>query len=268
LSTKRKAKAKKTWATRAKSKQQRPLLATMTKEPFQPVRLYYSIPSQPFVLAKLQKLACVVEAPPERCWHWLFEAEAASIRFAGGYDDVPVEKRPIIIGRIRFPATGGMTFETNSIARAVEGARFFGPRLGPEVVAMRCRVVNRCFAGDEGRPSDLLGMLDRDVTVVEPRVAEHAFRREFAGVRTQQDAERVAAESLNRRLESGKDVPLVEDLPLAPEEETPDLQHLATTLQFRFVRAYEHWRGNTHLTLTAIIMRTVQQGMGARGGQQ
>ena len=265
MTAKRKARGKKTSAGKAKSKQQRPLLATMTKEPFQPVRLYYSIPSQAFVLAKLQKLSCVVEEPAEQCWQWLFEAEAASIRFLGGYDDVPVERRPIVIGRIRFPASGGMTFETNSIVRAIEGARFFGPRLGPKVVAMRCRLVNRCFAGDEGGPDDR--MLDRDVTVIDPRMAEEAFRREFEGVKTQQDAERVAAQSLNRRLESGEDVPLVEDYPLAPEEETPEFQHLATGLQFRFVRAFEHWQGNTHLTLTAIIMRTVQQNMGARGEQ-
>ena len=264
--SKRRAKAKKTPAAQAKTKERRPLLATMTNEPFQPVRLYYAIPNQAFVVARLRTLACVVEVPPERCW--LFEAEAASIRFAGGYDDVPVEKRPIVIGRIRFPTTGGMTFETNSIARAIEGARFFGPRLGPEVVAMRCRLVNRCFAGDEGRPGELLGMLDRDVTVIDPRVAEQAFRREFEGVRTQQDAERVAAESLNRRLESGEDVPLVEDYPLAPEEETPEFMHLATALRFRFIRAVEHWQGNTHLTLTTIIIRTVQQNMGTRGEQQ
>lgn len=61
---------------------------------------------------------------------------------------------------------------------------------------------------------------------------------------------------------------MVEDFPLAPEEETPEFQHLATGLQFRLVRAVEHWRGNTHLTLTAIIVRTVEEGMRARGNHQ
>jgi hypothetical protein len=61
---------------------------------------------------------------------------------------------------------------------------------------------------------------------------------------------------------------MVEDFPLAPEEETPEFQHLATGLQFRFVRAVEHWRGNTHLTLTAIIVRTVEENAWARGGHQ
>ena len=76
----------------------------MTNEPFQPVRLYYAVPDQSLVIRKLTALRCMVEAPIERCWQWLFHAEAASLRFAaGGYDDVPKEKRPIVLGRIRFP---------------------------------------------------------------------------------------------------------------------------------------------------------------------
>lgn len=268
MTAKWKSRAKKKSAGNAEPKPQRFLLTTMTKEPFQPVRLYYSIPSRAFVLAKLEKLACIVEAPAEQCWQWQFEAEAASLRFFGGYDDVPSDKRPIVIGRIRFPANGGMTFETNSIPRAVEGARFFGPILGPKVVALRVRLVNRCFAADEGQSGELLGMLDRDVVVVDPRAAEESYQRDFEGVRTPEDLNRAAEESLKRRLESREDVPLIEDFPLAPEEETPEFLHLATTLQFRLVRAFEHWQGNTHLTLTAIIMRTVQQNVGLRGDTQ
>ncbi len=42
------------------------------------------------------------------------------MRFAaGGDDDVPREKRPIVLGRIRFPKQSGMTLETNSIERAI-----------------------------------------------------------------------------------------------------------------------------------------------------
>lgn len=245
---------------------ERCLLATMTNEPFQPVRLYYTIPDHSFVTEKLRSLKCMVEVPPERCWQWLLDAEAASLRFAAGYGEVPKAKGPIVLGRIRFPKAGGMTLQTNSILRAIEGARFFGPRLGPEVVAMRCRVVNRCFAADEGQPDQLTMALDENVTVIDPREAEAAFRREFRGVRSMQEAERAATAMMERRLKSKEDVPTVEDFPLAPEEETPEFQHLATGLQLRLVRAVEHWRGNTHLTLTAIIVRTVEEGARARCG--
>jgi hypothetical protein len=237
---------------------QRRILATMTNEPFQPVRLYYSVPCRSTVIEALRGMKCMLEVPPERCWQWLFDAEAASLRFGGGYDDVPEEKRPIVLGRIRFPELGGMTLQVNSILRAIEGARFLGPRLGPEVVAIRCRLVNRCFAADEGPLDELMQTLDRDVTVVDPRVTESVLRREFTAVRTFPEAQRALAESLKRRLESKEDVPMVEDFPLAPEEETPEFRDLAAALQLRLVRAMEHWRGNTDLTLAAIIVRTVE----------
>jgi hypothetical protein len=213
----------------------------MTMEPFQRVRLYYSIPICSFVAERLRSLKCVVEMPNERCWQWLYHAEAASLPIAGGYGAVPPERRPIVLGRILSPKGGGMTMQTNSIDRAVAAARFFGPRLGPEVVALRCRVVNRCFAADEGQPDDLMKTLDQNVTVIDPREAEAAFDRDSKCVRTMVDAERVAAESLQQELASKKDVPLVEDFPLAPEEETPGFGDLAAALGFRFVRAVAHW---------------------------
>lgn len=58
------------------------------------------------------------------------------------------------------------------------------------------------------------------------------------------------------------DVPIIEDFPLAPEEETPDFRHLTFTLQLRLIRAMEHWRGNVDLTLTALIVRMVKQTVG------
>jgi len=126
---------------------------------------------------------------------------------------------------------------------------------------MRCRVVNRCFAADEGPSDKLAETLNHDVTVIEPREAEADFKREFGGVRTLQDAERAAADFVERRLRSKEDIPLVEDFPLAPEEETPEFKNLAITLQPRLMRAVEHWQGNTNLTLAALIVRTIKENM-------
>jgi hypothetical protein len=233
----------------------------MTGDPFQPVRIYYSIPDRAFVTRKLRKLACMDPDPRDGCWQWLFEGEAASLRFATGIENVPVERRPIILGRFRFPKRDAMTFEANAIQRAIEGARFFGPRLGPQVLALRCRVVNRWFTAGEGSPGELMKTLDRNVTVIDPRETEVEVRRAFADVRTTENAERAMAEEAKRWIESRPDVPEVEDFPLYPEEETPDFQTLSTCLLLRHHRAFEHWRGNTHLTLAAIIARLVKEGM-------
>jgi hypothetical protein len=243
----------------SKDTKKRQLLATMTSEPFQPVRLYYSIPDRSFVIKKVQSLKCMVEVPHEQCWQWLFEAESKSLRFRGGYNDVPSEKRPIVLGRISFQNNGGMMLQTNSISRAIEGAKFFGPRFGPKVVAIRCRVVNRYFAGDEGDISVLMKTLDKDVTVIDPREAEEEFKHDFAGVQTVEDFNRAANLSMERKLKNREDVPMVEDFPLAPEEETPDFRDLTIALQLRGIHALEHWNGNRHLTLAAIIKRMVEQ---------
>src|SRR5882724_5894651 len=186
---------------------------TVTNEPFQPVRLYYSIPDRNSVLVTLCTLECLVEVPDEQCWQWLFQAEAASLRFGGGYEDVPKERRPIILGRIRFPTNSSMVLQTNSIARAIGAAKFFAPHLGSECAAIRCRLVNRLFAAEEGRLEELMKTLDQNVTVIDPRAAEAAFAHDFKHARTKEDVERVVASSLERRLKSKEDVPLVEDLP-------------------------------------------------------
>lgn len=238
------------------------LLMTLTNEPFQPVRIYYSIPDRALVSRRLGALECMVEASEEHCWQWLFHAEAASLRFGGGYEDVPKEKRPIILGRIRFPTDGSMILQANSIARAIGAANFFAPYLGSDGTAIRCRVVNRLFAAEEGRLEELVRILDHNITVIDPRAAEAVFTRDFDRARTMEDVERVAAERLERSLQNKEDVPLVEDFPLAPEEETADFGHLTFTLQLRLIRAMEHWRGNTDLTLTGVIMRLVNQSAG------
>jgi hypothetical protein len=39
------------------------------------------------------------------------------------------------------------------------------------------------------------------------------------------------------------------------------------TLNLRFMRAVENWRGNPHLTLTATIMQALQQGEATTGNR-
>ena len=60
----------------------RHLLMTLTNEPFQPVRLYYSIPSRAVVSRKQSTLECMMEAPEEHCWKWLFQVnQSGGVRY-------------------------------------------------------------------------------------------------------------------------------------------------------------------------------------------
>jgi len=242
----------------------RALLSNPTGEPFQPVRLYYSIADRADVTKRLRRLKCMEADSENGGWVWRFEAEAQGLCFLdAGYDDVPLEARPVVLGRIGFPAERSMTLQVKSIPRAVEGARFFAARLGAESTPVRCRLVNRFFALGEGLPHELLQLLDKDVTVAEASGHEARIMRDLQGARTLQEAERALAGSHARILKSDRDVPLVEDFPLHPDEESPEFADLEITLQLRLVRAMEHWMGNTDMTLPALIVRWVREGLAA-----
>ena len=77
----------------------RVLLTTVTGEPFQPIRLYYSVPSRQVVTRVFAKLRCVDQDDQDRCWVWLYEDEAAGIAFDKPYAELPREIHPIVIAQ-------------------------------------------------------------------------------------------------------------------------------------------------------------------------
>lgn len=240
----------------------RVLLTTSTGEPFQPVRLYYAIPAKPLVTRALSGLRCMEEDPEGRRWNWLYAAEADGLTFARPRAELPPEVHPVVIGVLRFPKKGGMTLEVRSSDRAIAAAKFFAPLFGPRVVLERARIINRFFEGTElaGGLEQLDRHLDQNVTVIDPRVAEEKMQQYLAGARTQDEKRRALDRYYEDKRRENRDVPLVEDFPLAPEEETPDFMHLAMALRLRSLRAYEHWNGNTGVTLQDVIYRLAEQG--------
>jgi hypothetical protein len=239
----------------------RPLLTTTTGEPFQPVRLYYTIPGKPFVTRILSQLRCMEESRQGGVWGWLYTAEATALTFGRTHAELPAHLEPVLLGVFRFPKQGGMTLQVRSFSRAIEAARFFGPILGPRVVVRRVRLINRFFGANELIDDlDLLDRhLDQNVTVIDPGASEERMNRYLAGAKTPEERLRAYERYHEDKRRERRDVPLVEDFPLAPEEETPDFMHLATTLRLREIRAYEHWNGNTHVILRDIIERLAEQ---------
>jgi hypothetical protein len=224
----------------------RSVLCTITGEPFQPARLYYSMPNKAMIIRQLRELDCMDEDREGVRWVWLYQAEVRGLTFGLPYKEIPAEAHPIVIGSFRFPKTGGMVLEVRSFERAIAAARFFGPRLGPRVVLRRARVLNRWFQTSEVNRGleNLDSSLDRNVTVIDQREAERQLEADLA-----------SGEFQSQNPRAKKYLPEVEDFPLAPQEETEDFTHLNLTLQLRAVYAHEHWKGNTHLTLRDIIMR-------------
>jgi hypothetical protein len=242
---------------------ERILLVTHTGEPFQPVRLYWSMPTRAVVTRVFSRLRCVVEEPGARSWLWLYQDEAAAMTLPRPYTELPRELHPIHVGRFRMPQKDRLVMELRSFDRAIEAAKLFAPLFGPNVVLRRARVINRWFEGHETAAGlDVLDrLLDQNVVVRDPREAEEAFERALAGARTQEEKMRaIERYSMERRK---KDVPLVEDFPLCPEEETPDFRDLTVTLRLRQLRASEHWNGNP-ITLAEYIHRMVETGAGSQ----
>jgi hypothetical protein len=237
----------------------RQLLATMTGEPLQPVRLYYSVPNTIAVTRVLMGLRCMAETETG-AWLWHYEAEAAALKFARAREDLPAEVHPIILGCFRFPSQDKVVLEVRSYDRAIDAAKFFGSMFGPKVVLRRLRVLNRFLdASENAHGLDRIDkLLDHNVTKIDPAEAEATIEAAMAKGRTPEEKLRAyMAHAEERRT---KDVPLVEDFPLAPEEETEDFQHLAATLRFRSIRCFEHWKGNTHITLADVIHLVVEKG--------
>jgi hypothetical protein len=240
---------------------ERSLLTTVTGEPLQPVRLYFSIPTRAAVTRTLLGLRCVAEDEGGRRFAWLYQNEAVALTFGGSrtHADLPAEVHPVVLGEFRFPEKDRMVLALRSFNRAIEAAKFFGPILDDKATPVRVRVINRWLDAAEGLagPEPLDRLLDQNVTRVDPQAAEDAFDRAMAGAHTREEKERAFAAYAEERRR--RDVPLVEDFPLHPEEETPDFRDLAMILRLRTMRAYEHWRGNTHVTLADVIHRLVEE---------
>ncbi|HRI71064.1 MAG TPA: hypothetical protein PK156_42825 [Polyangium sp.] len=235
----------------------RKLIITSTGEPYQPVRLTYSIPGRAFVTNIFSQLGCMEERENGH-WRWYFVAEAEDLEL-GAYSQERLEDdESVVIGFVRFPKKSTMIIEVRSVLRAIAAAKFFGPIFGPKVVARRARIVNRYFNGSEltGNVAELDKHLDQNVTVVDPRVAEAKLNEYLVGAKTREQAKRAYERYYEDRRQERRDVPLVEDFPLAPREETPDFKHLTITLELRMFRAHEHWNGNP-VILRDIIERLV-----------
>lgn len=241
------------------------LLVTTTSEPYQPVRLYYSIPSRAFVLGRIGKLRCMQPSGRGLDWYYRDEVDALEI----GYKRIrpPPEAGDVLLAQIQFPKSG-MTVQLRSFSRAVACAKYIKPILGEQVVLARARVVNRWFSGAEGeRGLDVLDKhLDQDVTIIDVEKNLQRMEARLAEgppIRTMADLEARVAEGLRRRIESREDVPLVEDFPFDPVENA-DLRDLEVMLRLRAVRCGKRWQGQD-VTLTEVIVEMVEQARLAQG---
>jgi hypothetical protein len=246
------------------------LLVTTTGEPYQPVRLKWSVPSKAYCLQRLKGLACVgLDAETKLLSLWkIAEAERLALGTSHGLKGAAPSSAPgrhVVLGTFRFPDEKSMVLEVRSFARATETARLLRPVLGASARLTRARVVNRWFAASEladGLPA-LGKWLDRNVTITRSE-EEVADELDALVARGKTPEERQVLLLRWHEARRKVDVPLVEDFPCHPEDEDEQMGHLSTTLNFRFVRASRHWAGE-QVTLAEVIEEIVANPFPASG---
>lgn len=213
----------------------REYLRTSTGEPFQPIRLYYDVPSMSHARQRLKRLRCLQNAGGEMTW--LYEREAKALRFEP-QRMAPPPGPPTVIGRFRFSAPTVLTLQLRSLPRARAAVPFFAPVLGAQVRLSRVRIVNRFFEHNEVSKglSVLDAELDHNVTVC--------------------DAPMMNGATNELQMTRAFDVPPVEDSPV-PWDDSHDFVFLRSALDLRVLRALEHFDGGSR-TLGQIELEDVQ----------
>ena len=234
----------------------RTLLLTTTGEPFQPVRLRWTVPGKAFCITRLGTLECVgVNAETNVLTLWR-SGEAKDLNFGERLLAQPSAGRLVILGMFRFPDSTSMVLEVRSIHRAITLAQILRPVLGPKAKLTRVRVINRWFEAAEGAADihTLDKCLDKNVTVIRWEETADEFEAFVGGGATVEARRELEKEWRARRRLT--DVPLVEDFPCHPEDESDDMRDLSAVLNFRFMRAARVW-GGERVTLQQVIEETV-----------
>src|SRR5207249_846422 len=113
---------------------ERQLLATMTGERFQPVRLHYRIHDHKGLLAAFDKLRCVQYDATQQRWVWLYDDEAKHLSFQHSYAQIPKRYRPMIIGSLFVRTEDKLLLDLRSCERAILALEFFDKHI-PRSVA-------------------------------------------------------------------------------------------------------------------------------------
>ena len=128
----------------------RSLLATMTGEHFQPVRLHYKVLNRARLLRAFEKLRCLDDDAPRKRRVWLYAHESKRLRFQRSYAQFPKELHPIVIGVFFLRTRESLLLDLRSCERALLAIPFFDAHLPRGLVELEdAEVVNRLFPATE-----------------------------------------------------------------------------------------------------------------------
>src|SRR3954447_22471429 len=113
-----------------------PLLATMTVENCQPVRLHSKVRKRTGLLRGFEKLPWLDNDPTRKRWVWLYAHEAKRLRFQRSYARFPKELHPIVIGAFFLRTKEALLLDLRSCERAILAIPFFDTHLPRRLVEL------------------------------------------------------------------------------------------------------------------------------------
>jgi hypothetical protein len=222
------------------------ILATITGEYFQPVRLHYRVFDHAGLLAAFRKRRCVQHDPTQERWVWLYDHEAKKLSFKQSYAQIPRQLHPIVLGSFFPRAKEHLLLDLRSCERAVSALVFFDKHLPRKVARVtEAEVVNKLFSTDNPRltPGDLF---DRQPTPCSD--PENEVRRIVEGAAQFPDPQerlRIALEGV--QAQARETLPEIERFPVHFYED--GIAGFELFLQLRQIVAAQHWLGNAGYSL-------------------
>jgi hypothetical protein len=226
------------------------ILATVTGEFFQPVRLHYRVLDSKGLLRAFEKLRCVDHDPANDRWVWKYADEGKSLGFKHSYAQLPKNLHPIVIGSFFRRADDLLLLDLRSCERAKLAIPFFDKHVPRSVAKLtEAEVANRLYSMDNPQlsPADLFDhqvSKSRDPEAELKRIAEVVAN--VRGLRARLDT------ALKAMLSAAEEtLPEIERIPVHYYED--GIQGFELALRLRQIIGMQHFSGNTAYTLSDAV---------------
>jgi hypothetical protein len=222
------------------------LLATMTGEHFQPVRLHYKVLNRPGLLRAFERLRCLEYDPTRKRWVWLYAHEAKKLRFQRSYAQFPKELHPIVIGAFFLRTKETLLLDLRSCERAMLAIPFFDAHLPRKLVELEdAEIVNRVFPATQTNLTPD-AIFDHQIGAgIDPEALVQRLVEKTAGVRDPEEKMQIVLDDLQSRAK--EPLPEIERFPVHYAED--GIEGFKLALRLRQMVAMQHWLGHPEYSL-------------------
>ena len=229
----------------------KPILATLTGEYFQPVRLHYEVFNHEGLMRAFKNLRCLDFDATQQRWVWLYDHEAKNLMFKQSYAQIPKHHHPMVIGSIFLRGKDKILLDLRSCERATLAVPFFDRHFSRSVAKVtEAEVVNKLFSATDNLKLTPDALFDHQgSTYCDPEAAEQRIIELTAHAQDPQEKLRIALEEMASSAK--RPLPEIERFPIHYYED--GIQSFETALRIRQVVALQHWLGNSEYTMFDVL---------------